>query len=419
MATRRLFDADSHRCAFDARVVATRHDAPLADVGTGDIGTQTGSLHGPEVPSSGVWIALEATAFFPEEGGQRADRGHLSGVAVDRLLIDRDGTIWHHLEHDPLWAPGETVSGNVDPAVRRDHRQQHSGQHVLSRVISERLGALTLSFHMGAEDSTIDIEDDGRLDPARVREVEIRANAVVMDDLPVTIAEEPRPGERPLRTVRIEGIETQHCCGTHVRRTGEIGCIKVLSWEKVKGLTRVHFVCGERGLAVFQRLVESADQAARLFSVGWFDLPRATAGLVEEARRSERSARQWMKRWTELEVERLARETPRLPDGTLRITAWIAGGDAEALRSAAKQILARGGAIAVLAGEGEPGRRSWIAARSEALPEGRDFDAREVLCGVLEPLGGRGGGNALFAQGSCPAGDDDCREAMRSLAGEP
>jgi alanyl-tRNA synthetase len=272
---------------------------------------------------------------------------------------------------------------------------------------------------MGEEDSTIDIDDDGRLDLPRVVEIENRANAIVMDDLAVTIIEEPRSGDRPLRTVVIEGIETQHCCGTHVRRTGEVGSIKVLSWERAKGLTRMHFVCGERALSIFQRLVESVDQTARLFSAGWFDIPRAAAGLIEEAKRSDRMARQWQKRWAVLEAERLARETPRLQDGTLRIAAWIEGGDAEILRAAAKQILERGNAIAILAGEGELGKRPWLAARSETLPGGRPFDAREILRGVLDPLGGRGGGTALFAQGSCPAGDDACMDAVRRIGEEP
>jgi alanyl-tRNA synthetase len=414
VTTRRLFDEDSHCCAFSACVVAARSDLSLADTGSEESAPVQDRSEATD-PSGGVWVSLDATAFFPEEGGQRADRGHLSGVAVDRLVIDREGTIWHHLDCDPGWAAGQVISGNVDPIIRRDHRQQHSGQHVLSRVITERLNAATRSFHMGEDDSTIDIDDDGRLDLKLAAEIENRANAVVMDDLAVTIVEEPRAGQRPLRTVVIEGLERQHCCGTHVRRTGEVGSIKILSWESAKGLTRIHFVCGERALSVFQRLVASADQTARLFSVGWFDLPGVAAGLIEEAKRADRMARQWQKRWAVLEVERLASETPRLPDGTLRIAAWIAGGDAETLRAAARQILERGQAIAVLAGEGEQGKRPWIAARTEALPEGRPFDARDVLRAILDPLGGRGGGTALFAQGSCPAGEDACVDAVRRV----
>lgn len=418
MATRRLFDEDSHCCAFRSRIVAVRFEPPTMDSRSQEPAAATepepaaGSAGGP-------WVSLEATAFFPEEGGQRADRGDLAGIAVRGLVLDGEGTIWHQLERDPAWTAGEEVAGNVDPVVRRDHRQQHSGQHILSRVITERIGAATRSFHMGVEESTIDIDDDGRLDPPGVLEVERRANEIVMADLPVRITEEPRPGDRPLRTVLIEGIEAQHCCGTHVRRTGEVGPIKVVSWERAKGLTRLHFVCGERAFSVFQRLQASADQAARLFSCGWFDLPRIAAGLAEGAKREERAARQWQERWSLLEVDRLVRETPRLPDGTLRICAWIAGGDPKTLRIASKQILERGQAIAVLVGDGEQEKRSWIVARSEALPEGRRFDAREVLRGLLDPLGGRGGGTALFAQGAAPAEAEACIDAVRRAGEEP
>jgi alanyl-tRNA synthetase len=417
VATRRLFDEDSHRCDFDARIIAMRPEAALIDA-SGSEATPSGGLTANAGRPGGPWIALDATAFFPEEGGQRADQGDLSGVRVVGLLLDCEGTIWHGMERDPGWTIGEKISGRVDPALRRDHRQQHSGQHILSRIFTERLGAATRSFHMGEDLSTIDIDDGGNLDHPRVLEVENRANAIVMDDLSVTTTEEARPGERPLRTVVIQGIEAQHCCGTHVKRTGEVGLIKILRWEKAKGLTRVYFVCGERALSLFQRLIESVDGAARPFSAGWFDLPRVVAGLIEEGKEADRRARYWQKRWAALEAGRLA-ASPRLTDGTLRVAAWIDGADAETLRAAAKGILDHGDAIVLLAGEGEPGKRPWVAARTESLPAGRAFDARESLSGILGGLGGRGGGTALFAQGSCPAEETACREALRKIAEAP
>jgi alanyl-tRNA synthetase len=396
VATRRLFDEDSHLCAFEARVLEVRED--------------------PASPG-GAWVALDATAFFPEEGGQLADRGELAGIAVTGLSMDEAGVIWHRLAHSPPWIPGFAVAGRIDAASRRDHRQQHSGQHILSRIFTERIGAATRSFHMGEELSTVDIDDGGRLELSNLREVEDRANAVVMDDLPVTVIEEGRAGGRPLRTVAIEGIESQHCCGTHVKRTGEVGLIKVLRWEKIRGLTRVHFVCGGRALRLFQRTIESIDGAARPLSAGWFDLPRAVAGLLEEGRESERRARTWQRRWAGLETERLAAGTPRGGDGLLRVAAWIEGADAETLRAASRQILERGDAIVLLAGTGVPGKRPWVAGRTETLPAGHLFDARETLDRIFGSIGGRGGGSAQFAQGASPAEEEVCREALRREIG--
>jgi alanyl-tRNA synthetase len=388
--TRKLFREDSHLCRFEARVVAVRAEGP--------------------------WIALDATAFYPEEGGQRADAGTLESVTVTALEQDAEGVIWHRLARDPGWQPGQRVVGEVDASLRRDHRQQHSGQHVLSRAFEELLRAPTRAFHMGEEVSTIDIACSD-LDLEKVARVEARANEVIFEDRPVMATEEARAGEEALWTVEIDGFDRQHCCGTHVRRSGEIGLVKVLRWERVKGMVRVHFVCGERAAAQFRRVLAAADSAARALSAGIPDLPQAVEGVVEQAKVSQRLARGWQEKWAELEAERWARTARREADGTLWVARWIEGAEAGTLRVAANALLAHAPVIAILGATGEPGKRAWIAARSPELPSGRDFDARAALAAVLEPLGGRGGGTPHFAQGACPAGEEACRAAITALAG--
>jgi len=216
-----------------------------------------------------------------------------------------------------------------------------------------------------------------------------------------------------LRRVAVTDFDEQHCCGTHVRRTGEIGMIKALRMERVRSLTRVQFVCGGRALRAFQETVESVDAAARILSTGWNDLPYQVGRLVEAEREALRRARDWQGRWAVLEASKLARETPRRTDGTLRIVAWIDGADAETLRAAANAILSNGHAIAILAGPEEAGKCPWVVAGSEDLA-GESFDAREVMKEILAPLGGRGGGSRLFAQGS-HTGDEGVSRAR--LAG--
>ena len=394
MPTRRLFDEDSGRFEFEGRIAAIREIDGLP------------------------WIALDATAFFPEEGGQRPDRGVLDGVPVVHVAIDDAGTIWHRLERALAGPVGASAAGQVDPLARRDHSQHHTGQHALSRAFVEILGAETRSFHMGEDVSTIDLDAaGGEIDPAAIRDVEARANAIVFDDRPVVTFEEPRPDDRPLRRVIIEGFDEQHCCGTHVRRTGELGLVKTLRMERIRSLTRVQFVCGRLALRAFQDILESVDAASRALSAGWSDLPGLVAGLIEEAKEGKWRSRDWQERWAILEAGRLARETPRAPDGALRIAAWIDGADAASLRAAANAIIAQGRAVAVLVGPGESGKRLWVVARSEELPAGGDLDAREKLEAILSTLGGRGGGTKLFAQGVCAADEGACRARLTTSAG--
>jgi alanyl-tRNA synthetase len=387
MPTRRLFDEDSHLCDFEARIVAVRPEGP--------------------------WIALDATAFFPEDGGQPSDRGMLAGEPVVELATDEEGVIWHRLAKPIDAQVGAIIEGRVDDAARRDHRQQHTGQHILSRAWQVIHGAETRGFHIGAEVSTIDLSIDA-IDFDRIRAVEALANAIVFEDRLVSVTTEDRPGAPPLRTVAIQDLEEQHCCGTHVRTTGEIGIIKMLRWEKIRGLIRVQFVCGGRALHLFGSLIEAVDAAARPFSAGWLDLPRAVEGALEEARSQTARARDWQKRWAPLEAERLSRDTARDADGVLVVRAWIDGADADGLRALATAIDAHAPAIVLLAGSGADGRRAWLVSRSKDLPPARDLDARALLTAVLEPLGGRGGGQKLFAQGSCPADEAACRATLQT-----
>lgn len=384
MATRRLFDEDPVLCDFTAPVEAVR-DA--------------------------CWVALQATAFFPEDGGQRSDRGTLDGIEVVSLASE-GMTIWHQLAHPIDWETGRIVVGRVDADRRRDHRQQHSGQHLLSRVFHARFDAPTRGFHMGEEVSTVDIDRDP-VSAKEVRAVEVEVNRVVMENRPVATIVQPREGELPLRIVDIGGYDGQPCCGTHVSRTGEIGIVKVLRWERMKGLTRVEFVCGERALRLCQEILEAVDRTARVLSAGWLEVPGLVERTLEENRLQDRALREWRKRWATLEAERIARETPRRADGVLFVAAWIDGAEIETLRAAANAILAQGHAIVVLAGPGDGAKSAWVAGRSEELPAPRDaVDARTLLASILEPLGGKGGGSRVFAQGSSAVHPSECVDAI-------
>lgn len=203
----------------------------------------------------GLYLVLEETAFYPHGGGQPCDTGTIGGIPVLDVILEEDEVL-HKVESLPDL---NRVSCRVDWDRRFDHMQQHSGQHLLSAVFLELCQAKTLSFHLGNDYDTIDIELP-ELMPEQLDLVEKEVNRqVVLNSNIVSYnvtAEEmsrlplvklPKVTEN-IRIVEIEGVEHNACGGTHVSSTGSIGMIKLLRAEKMKGNIRITFKCGGRAL---------------------------------------------------------------------------------------------------------------------------------------------------------------------------
>src|SRR5215469_1978880 len=198
-------------------------------------------------------VYLDRTAFYPTSGGQPFDLGTIGGIAV-KEVIDEEERI-AHLLNTPL-ADSE-VQGQIDWGRRFDHMQQHTGQHLLSAVLIELFDISTVSFHMGAVTSTIDV-DAPSLDAKQVERVEERCAEIIWEARPVTIAYEDSSADLglrkasartgTLRIVSIDSLDRSACGGTHVRSTSEIGPILLRKLEKIRGNTRVEFVCGMRAI---------------------------------------------------------------------------------------------------------------------------------------------------------------------------
>ena len=270
--TRLLYRDDPYLLEFDARVVERlSHDGRPA-------------------------VVLDRTAFYAESGGQPWDTGTIEGVPVVAVLHRGDDVL--HVLGQALAA--ETVHGRVDDARRRDHRQQHHGQHLLSRALLDGAGAPTTSFHLGETVSTIDVAGD--LSVEAVRAAERRANDVIWAARPVTVrtvsrAEAAGLGVRPpeeagdtIRIVEAEGFDRQPCGGTHPRNTSEVGVVVVVGQERYKGGTRVRFVCGDRALAAFHQRQAIVDETSAVLSSSPESLPDAARRLRESAAESDRRA---------------------------------------------------------------------------------------------------------------------------------
>lgn len=368
--TERLYLQDQYLTRFTGRVVSIR-----------DLGGRPAAV-------------LDRSAFYPEGGGQPADRGTLAGVAVLDVQ-EREGAVLHVLDR-PL-EPGE-VEGIVDWRRRFDHMQQHHGQHLLSAAFERVLQAPTTSFHLGERTCTIDLDCSiSRLDPEALRAAETAANETVWRNLPVVardfgaderarlpLRKEPVKGDR---VVLVEGVDASPCGGTHPARTGEVGAIAVLGAQKWgAGKARVEFVCGAR-------VVQLVEEQGRWLAGAAEALRCAQSELPEAARRSaaEALARRKVAESLEKEVARL-----QATDLVAHGSPVVAKVERASLMRAIAAAVAERGATALI-GAVEDGRAHLCFAR----PRGASGPAmNELLKSALQLLDGKGGGNADFAQGS-------------------
>jgi len=369
-------------------------------------------------------VVLDRTAFYPTSGGQPADQGTLGEVAVlDVVVREEDGTVVHVLERplpEGVGGEGEEIEGVLDWPRRFNHMQQHTGQHVLSAAFEQILDADTVGFHLGAEVSTVDVNVP-RLDPAAVAPVEELANQVVWEDrlvgarfvdadeLATLPLRRPPTVEGPVRIVEIADFDVNPCGGTHVARTGEIGLIKIVRLDYRGSETRVEFLCGGRALRDYRAKNAMVNQLAGLLTVGHWELDQAVERLQDEARQLQHDLRRARKQLLKVEAAELAEETT--VHGLYRVVwrVWERPGKLPAdLRALAQELAQRFDVVALLVGVGE---RTHLCF---ACTEGMELDVAALLRNACTQLGGKGGGQPHLAQGSAPATDPACIEAVLS-----
>ena len=388
--TDRLYYRDSFLYDFDARVVAS---------------LELGGRHA---------VVLDRTAFYPTSGGQVHDTGRM--VLTDNREIqvtevaDEDSGMILHFVAGPV-AEGSAIHGSIDAARRRDHMQQHSGQHVLSAAFVRLFNMPTVSFHMGAESCSIDLETPG-VSPKQVEQAERMANDVVLEDRTATIRfvslEEARQlGVRKLppkqtgelRLIDIQDFDLTACGGTHVRSTGQIGAILLRKVEKVKQGVRVEFVCGLRAVATARKDYSVLTEAAGIYSSHIYDLPQQVRKSVDESKAAGKAQHKLIEEIAGLTAERMLSQTT----GSPRVVSQIfAERDAVFIKMLAQKLTAGQNSVIALLAAGA-GQAALVFAQSP----GQKSNMGQLMKDAMAQLGGRGGGTADMAQGGLPAGSAD------------
>jgi alanyl-tRNA synthetase len=378
--TERLYYTDSYLQEFRARVTGRAED--------------------------GRRIYLDRTAFYPTSGGQPHDTGAIGGVPVVEV-VDEGERIAHVMEatHSPV--EGAEVGCRIDWDRRFDHMQQHSGQHLLSAVLVAGFGLPTVSFHLGQEISTIDL-DATALDAATLLEGERRANQAVFEDRPISVdfedAAEARglrkSSERTgvLRIVSIEGLDRSACGGTHVRRTGEIGPILIRKLDKVRNTIRVEFLCGGRAVRRARSDFDALARVAQMFSGALEDVPELVHVQLEAARSNDKLRRKLQADLAQYQGRELYAATAPDETGVRRALQRLPNGNLEDLRALAQSFTAQSKAVFTAALDEPPAVLLAVSADT-------GVDAGKLLKAALAQAGGRGGGNPRMAQGSLPSRD--------------
>lgn len=397
--TRRLYDTDADLKSCDTRLVAVER-------------TPAGTLR----------AALADTVFYPEGGGQPADRGALTFAAGGEarvLDVQREGdVVWHTLDALPETAAvGAAVRCRIDWARRFDHMQQHTGEHILSGMLHRLYGAENVGFHIGTAQVRMDTSIP--LTPAQLRNAETAANRVVWADAPVEVLY-PEPAALAamayrskkalagqVRIVRIADADVCACCGTHTATAGQVGLIKILTAERYKGGMRLGVVCGARALAEMQATAARQRQIGALLSAERADTADAVARLHKAHADLQYAHRGLADRLNEALAAQCVPGVPAVevlpglaPDELHRLAAALAGA---------------AGTVCAALSPNEKG-----VGYALAWPGG---DVRALTGALNGAFAGRGGGKPGLCQGSCTAGTaekirDFLLEKCRALAGE-
>jgi alanyl-tRNA synthetase len=317
-------------------------------------------------------------------------------------VIDEGERIAHVLDAPLPASDGEPVSGSIDWPRRFDHMQQHSGQHLLSAVFQQLLGLTTISVHLGEQVCTLDLDAPAVASEA-LAAVQARANALVIENRPVTLSLEDAASAEGLRkasqrsgTLRIVSIaelDRSPCGGTHVGRTGEIGAIALRGTERVRGSVRLEFLCGGRALARARRDFEIVEGLARQLSCRAEDLLETSGARQRELSERTTALRKAEEGLCEQRARALHASAP-LRAGLRAL--WLEDEpDLSALRGLAQAYAALPGAVLVATSR-EP------AALLVATSEDSGLSARDLLQAALAAAGGRGGGSPRLAQGRLP-----------------
>ena len=383
--TEKLYDTDSYLKEFQATVLSC------------------------EQKNENTWrVVLDKTAFFPEGGGQTGDSGWLNDVEVTDTR-EKAGVIYH--ETKASLEGGTQVAGKIDFAARFDKMQQHTGEHILSGIVCSTYNYNNVGFHLSSEITTLDF--DGELSEEQVRELEIRVNQAIHENIPVQVKFPTKAElaemdyrskieiEGQVRIVEIPGIDRCACCAPHVKTTAEVGLLKIQSCDRHRGGCRLTIVCGMRALKDYQQKQESVGKVSAALSAK----PEKIAEAVEHLQEQQAKLREQL---NHIQAMYLQEKLDKIHVEDQCVCIFEEALDSIAMRNFVNGAMERcDGICGAFIGSDKSGYHYILGSK--------ELDVREISKQLNVKFSGKGGGKPQMVQGSLNGTKKEILETIESL----
>ena len=382
--TLKYYDTDAYQTEFDATVRAC------------------------EPAKNGYAVLLDGTLFFPEEGGQKADKGTLGEQEV--LDVQIKGDEIYHIVASPL-SVGEQVHGKIDFATRYHKMQNHTGEHIVCGLVHSLYGFDNVGFHLGSEDVTLDLS--GVLSREDLDRIEELANEVIYRNLPIT-ARYPSADDLAtmnyrakldltdnVRIVTIEGVDDCACCAPHVKTTGEVGMIKLLDFLHYKGGVRIHMQCGKAALMDYRQKYASVAKCSALMSAKQNEIDLGVMRLLKQNEELNAEIRSWKRHL----AEEIVASIPTVSTCFFR---FETAHSMDFWRDVAMLLAKRDTATAFFLMPKDESSYAYVACSEK-------INLKEYVSALNQRLNGRGGGKEGMIQGSFSASEHDIKECLAEI----
>jgi alanyl-tRNA synthetase len=371
--TRKLYYENAYQTSFEATVTKCEND----------------------------YIVLSETAFYPTGGGQPYDIGTINGKEVTNVE-EVNGEIRHYVVGSiPI---GTLVQGRIDKERRLDHMQQHAGQHILTAAFEELYGYETISFHLGTQKVTIDLNVEN-ISPVELERVEKLANQIILEQREIQtkwitkeevsqypLRKDPSVEEN-IRLVIIPEFDYNACGGTHPRNTSEVQAISILGTERQKKKTRVEFVCGSRVLKQLHEKNTIVTKLTGLLNAPQGELEAVTNRLIDRNKTLEKELKVLHEMIFRFEALELLKEVTNIGNERV-VKAVLVDKSLQDLQAISRFVLANDPKVNVLLVSEINGKLQFVCQREQTA-----INMKNLAQSVLQVINGKGGGNEKQAQG--------------------